>query len=110
MSYVTYVIEESSTPLAVKATADLLSALAHPVRLQILSILAGSKEEAAGAVVDRIGLPQPMISRHLAILRDAGVLAATKSGRHRNYRIARPEVVAFAKYLNQALIEERQIA
>lgn len=96
----------SATPLAVKSTADLLSALAHPVRLQILSLLATHREEAAGAVVDRIGLPQPMVSRHLAILRRAGVLAATRDGRNRNYRIARPEVAAFAKYLNQALLEE----
>lgn len=101
-------MEIAATPLAVKSTADLLSALAHPVRLQILSLLAAHREEPAGAVVDRIGLPQPMVSRHLAILRRAGVLAATRDGRHRNYRIARPEVAAFARYLNQALLEERE--
>jgi DNA-binding transcriptional ArsR family regulator len=95
------------TPIAIREHANLLAALAHPIRLQIVAALAGDEERTAGSVVDELGLPQPMVSRHLAILRRAGVLSAVRDGRQRDYRIARPEVTALIRLLDGADNEEQ---
>lgn len=40
------------------------------------------------AIVDSLGLAQPVVSRHLAILRNEGVVTVAASGRERVYRLA----------------------
>jgi ArsR family transcriptional regulator len=95
-----------ATSLRIREQADLLAALAHPIRLQILTALASSEDRPAGSVVEELGLPQPMVSRHLAVLRRAGVLSAVRDGRQREYRIARPEVTALIQMLDDATKKE----
>jgi DNA-binding transcriptional ArsR family regulator len=59
--------------------AELCSALAEPTRLLILYILA---EEPCNVSVltQKLAIPQPSISRHLRILRDGGLVRATRQG------------------------------
>ncbi|MBI2567398.1 MAG: helix-turn-helix transcriptional regulator [Candidatus Schekmanbacteria bacterium] len=72
-----------------RGAADLLAALAHPLRLRIVDgLLRG--DCCVTNMVDCLGLPQPIVSRHLAILRNAGVLAVTRAGRKRSYRVVHP--------------------
>lgn len=73
--------------------AALLDALAHPVRLRIVAGLL-SGECNVGSMVECLGLPQAFVSRHLAILRRAGVLTVERHGRLRQYRVADPRVAA----------------
>ncbi len=54
-------------------------ALADQQRLRILSILMDG-EICVGDLVDVLGSPQPTVSRHLAVLRDAGLVVARKHG------------------------------
>jgi ArsR family transcriptional regulator len=49
-------------------------AFGDPTRLRILTLLS-SKEMTVGDIVAAVGLSQPAISRHLAILREAGILS-----------------------------------
>jgi len=82
-----------ATPLDVKRAADLLAALAHPIRLQIVDgLLAGQAD--VGAMVACLGHPQALISRHLQVLRAAGVVLGVREGRHRHYRVVRRREVA----------------
>jgi DNA-binding transcriptional ArsR family regulator len=69
----------------------LLAALAHPVRLRILAGLL-SGDCCVGTMVQCLGLPQPLVSRHLAVLRDAGIVVAEVEGRRRQYRVVDPRV------------------
>ncbi|MDY6998393.1 MAG: metalloregulator ArsR/SmtB family transcription factor [Actinomycetota bacterium] len=65
---------------------DLLRALAAPVRIAIVLQL----REAARCVhelVDALGLPQPLVSQHLRILKAAGVVEGERSGREVLYRL-----------------------
>jgi DNA-binding transcriptional ArsR family regulator len=72
-----------------ESAAALLAALSHPVRLRIVEgLLRG--ECCVGTIVGCLDLPQPLVSRHLAVLRDAGVLLAEADGRKRNYRVVDP--------------------
>jgi ArsR family transcriptional regulator len=54
-------------------TAALLGAIAHPKRLAIVAALA-RRELCVCEIVDALGLPQPLVSHHLAALRGAGVV------------------------------------
>jgi len=73
------------------AVADLMQALGHPVRLRIVEGLL-SGDCCVGTMVDCLDLPQPLISRHLAVLRAAGIVTAEADGRRRHYRVADPRV------------------
>lgn len=61
--------------LVFKIKADFLRSLAHPVRLEILERLRGG-EASVGRMVQELGVEQSGISKHLAILRQAGLVAA----------------------------------
>ena len=72
-----------------EAAADLLAALGHPVRLRIIAgLLDGSC--CVGPMTECLGLPQPIVSKHLAILREAGLVEATVDGRQRRYTVSHP--------------------
>lgn len=84
--------------------ASLFEALAHPVRLRIVCGLLGGGC-CVGSMVDCLGLPQAYVSRHLAILREAGVVRATADGRSRTYEVVHPLVPSLV-----ALLQPKAIA
>ena len=68
-----------------------LAALASPVRREILSLI-WDRELSAGEIAAAFPVTKPTISQHLAVLREAGLAAATAVGTSRRYR-ARPEAL-----------------
>jgi len=60
--------------------ARLFQALGDPTRLAILEIL-GESERTVGDLVRALDAPQPKISQHLKVLRDAGIVTCRKDGR-----------------------------
>ena len=78
--------------------ARLFQALGDPTRLAILRVL-GEKERTVGELVRTLDAPQPKISQHLKVLRDAGIVTSRKDGREIWYRQDRgkiPEGLSFA--------------
>ncbi|HEV8462702.1 MAG TPA: metalloregulator ArsR/SmtB family transcription factor [Gaiellaceae bacterium] len=69
-----------------------LQALAEPRRLAILELLREG-ERPVGELVARLGLSQPLVSKHLRVLKDAGLVDARTDAQRRFYRI-RPEPLA----------------
>jgi len=69
-----------------------LQVLAEPRRLAILEVLRDG-EQPVGELVDRLGASQPAVSKHLRILREAGLVEARVDAQRRLYRI-RPEPLA----------------
>jgi ArsR family transcriptional regulator, arsenate/arsenite/antimonite-responsive transcriptional repressor len=67
-------------------------ALSDPIRLEILSYLANG-EKCVCDIVPHLNLIQPLISRHLKILRDAGILRCRKDGTKRMYSIVEPRIL-----------------
>ena len=67
-------------------SGDLLRALAAPVRIAIVLQLCQSAC-CVHELVDALGVPQPLVSQHLRILKAAGVVAGTRSGREVVYRL-----------------------
>ena len=72
--------------------AEVLKTLANPRRLEILHRLAGGPLEV-GRLADGLGLSQPNVSQHLAVLRTAGVVDAERNGREVRYRLSDPDVM-----------------
>jgi ArsR family transcriptional regulator, zinc-responsive transcriptional repressor len=66
---------------------ELLRALAAPVRIAIVLQLRES-QRCVHELVDALGVPQPLVSQHLKILKAAGVVAGERSGREVLYRLA----------------------
>ena len=69
------------------AAGELLRALAAPVRIAIVLQLRQS-QRCVHELVDALGVPQPLVSQHLKILKAAGVVAGERSGREVLYRLA----------------------
>ena len=63
--------------------------IAEPSRRAILSLLASS-ERSVGEIERKLRIPQPTISKHLRVLREAGFVEATVHAQRRLYRL-RPE-------------------
>ncbi len=72
--------------------ADILRTLASPRRLEILHRLAAGPCEV-GRLADELGLSQPNVSQHLAVLRASGLVEADRDGREVRYRLTDPEVM-----------------
>jgi len=63
--------------------------IVEPNRRAILGLLAVS-EQSVGELESRLRLPQPTVSKHLRVLREAGFVEARVDAQHRRYRL-RPE-------------------
>src|SRR5947207_14510789 len=60
--------------------------IAEPNRRAILSLLASS-ERSVGELEDRLRMPQPSVSKHLRVLREAGFVESTVDAQRRLYRL-----------------------
>jgi DNA-binding transcriptional ArsR family regulator len=67
-------------------TADAFNAVAEPRRRQILDVLAGG-ERPVNDLVAELGLAQPLVSKHLRVLREVGLVEVRDEGRQRIYRL-----------------------
>src|SRR5438874_6861598 len=67
-------------------TLDPCNAVAEPKRRQVLETLAYG-EMPVSDLVGRLGGPQPMVSKHLGVLKAVGLVTARRDGRQRLYRV-----------------------
>jgi DNA-binding transcriptional ArsR family regulator len=69
------------------ATSDVFIAIADPRRRQIIDLLSRRRELSVGAIGLALGLLQPAVSKHLGVLREAGIVSVKKLGRSRVYEL-----------------------
>jgi DNA-binding transcriptional ArsR family regulator len=72
--------------------ADIFGVIADATRRDILRLLLDADGSENGGVsvtqmVQRLGVSQPTVSKHLKVLRDAGMVAVREDGQHRYYRL-----------------------
>lgn len=77
-------------------------ALADNTRLRLLNLM-GGQEICVCYLVEILGGPQPKISRHLAYLRSAGIVAARREGKWMHYRVVMPPHIGASQILKQTL-------
>lgn len=81
---------------------QLFRALADPTRLRLLNLMSG-REICVCYFIEVIGVPQSKISRHLAYLRRAGLVAARREGKWMHYRLTVPRESHAASILQTTL-------
>ena len=94
--------EISSAPTESELLAKYFRVLADPSRLRILEALEAEGELAVGDLVERLDLPQPSVSNHLACLRWCGFVTTRREHRTVYNRIADRKVsrvIALAREL-----------
>ena len=73
----------------IKRVENVFEIIAEPNRRAILNLLVSS-QQSVGEIECRLGMPQPTVSKHLRVLREAGFVESTVDAQRRLYRL-RPE-------------------
>jgi DNA-binding transcriptional ArsR family regulator len=82
------------------AQVDVFAAIAHPARRRILDLLAGG-ERPVNEIAGQFAMSRPAVSQHLRALLDAGLLAETRHGRQRRYRLAPGRLAEVSAWLSR---------
>ncbi|MEV4070327.1 helix-turn-helix domain-containing protein [Nonomuraea fuscirosea] len=90
-------------PVTLETITLRLEALAHPVRLRLLRTLARGPH-TTGELAHAWELTPPEVSRHLAVLRRAGLLTTQRHGRHVRYSVNLPDLTALGADLLTAVL------
>lgn len=95
-------IPSRTSRVAAPTVADLdalFKAFADPTRLRVLNLLAAG-ELCVCDIVEILDLPQPTVSRHLAVLRDARLVEVTREWKFAHYRLAEPGAPVHRNLIN----------
>ncbi len=88
-SFLLYVLTSICTIRYINRVESVFEVIAEPNRRAILSLLVSS-QQSVGEIERQLGMPQPTVSKHLRVLRDAGFVESTVDAQRRLYRL-RPE-------------------
>lgn len=84
--------------------AEVCSGLADPKRLMILDALRDG-ERSVNDLCRALGLAQPNVSQHLAVLRERGLATVRREGRHVMYAVASPKIIQAMDLLREVMSE-----
>lgn len=84
--------------------AEICSALASPVRLQILELLSG-KEKTSMELLGVLKIPKANLSQHLTVLKDAGIITSRKEGQFQYMSLGIPKIKEACSIVRSVLIE-----
>lgn len=85
--------------------AEICSALANPVRLQILDLLADG-EKTSSQLLEDLKVPKANLSQHLTVLKDAGIVQSRKEGLFQYMSLAFPKIKEACSLVRSLLIEK----
>ena len=83
--------------------AEVLKTLSNPRRLEIIHLLADGPREVT-RLAEEMGISQPNVSQHLALMRSAGVVEAERDGREVRYRLSDPEIIVACETMRGVLV------
>ena len=95
------VVGQVITPAEAETLATSLKAVADPVRLRLISLVAAHADAEACVcdLTDPVGLSQPTVSHHLKVLVDAGIFTREQRGRWAYYRLVPDTLSSIARLL-----------
>jgi ArsR family transcriptional regulator len=93
------------TQSAFEIQAKLCQAMGHAIRLEIVYILR-DEPKRVGDLVEILDLPQPTVSRHVSILRNAGILTQLRGQGGLFYQIANPKILNVCDLMREVLTEQ----
>lgn len=83
-----------------RTTFDPFNAVAEPKRRAIIEALIG-KELTVNDIVEVMGWNQPMVSKHLGVLKQVGLVSEKKEGRHRAYKVNADQLKPIQEWVGQ---------
>jgi DNA-binding transcriptional ArsR family regulator len=83
----------ASDPERAEGVSQILKALAHPVRIRLVSLLVHEGELHVNGMAERLGAPQSIISQHLRILRMQHLVKVSRREGYAWYQLAEPKLV-----------------
>ncbi|APT85186.1 hypothetical protein CAQU_09005 [Corynebacterium aquilae DSM 44791] len=86
--------------------AELIHALHSPLRLKIVHLLA-EQDMCVHEIVEILGANQPLVSQHLKVLKDAGVVDAERQGREQLYTLTCPASLKIMRTALSATCSDR---
>lgn len=86
--------------MSVEAAGDPFNALGDPYRRSIVELL-GSGGRSVREIADQLPISRPAVSRHLRLLKDAGLVVEEARGTQRIYRLHDEGIAAVQAYLNR---------
>lgn len=95
------------SPLALELIAARFRALSEPMRLRLLNLLMAG-EQTVGQLVEAVGSSQANVSKHLSVLREAGMIAMRKEGLSSYCFIADPIVNELCELMCSRLRDEME--
>lgn len=84
----------------INESAEIFKALSHPVRLKIVCGLLKKEVCNVNSLAEGLKLPQPTVSQHLNILKNAGIISGSRKGTSICYCVNNKEIRAIIKKLN----------
>ena len=84
----------------IKSMESVFEIIAEPNRRAILTLLVSS-QQSVGEIERQLRMPQPTVSKHLRVLRDAGFVESTVDAQRRLYRLKPEPFQEFAAWLDQ---------
>lgn len=82
--------------------SDVFDVLADSTRRDIVDLLRSGSEMSVGQLVETLGMTQPTVSKHLKVLRDAGIVVVREEGQHRYYRFDENSLADVSAWLGGA--------
>ncbi len=86
--------------------ANMLKAIAHPMRIAILKQLEGGKKLTVTEIHEYLGIEQSTTSHHLGILKDKGVLCSRREGKNTYYYLKHHVLSQIIDCLQRCTCEE----
>ncbi len=83
------------------AATNLLKGVAHPIRLAIMELLKGHDGLCVTDIYEKIGVEQAVVSQHLKILKDRGILGSRKEGKNCFYFIKNEKFNKLLDYIEE---------
>jgi DNA-binding transcriptional ArsR family regulator len=81
--------------------ANMLRAIAHPMRIAILNYLEDGNKKTVTEIHEKLGIEQSTASHHLGILRDKGVLISVREGKNSYYSIRHNKLITLIECINK---------
>ena len=102
-------VHKEPTEPQLASAADTFALLASQARLHLVWLMTHGRHDV-GALAERVGLSLPTTSQHLSRLRLAGIVAATREGRHAFYEVRDPHVVGLVEQIFEHIAPDGTLA
>jgi DNA-binding transcriptional ArsR family regulator len=94
-------------PCEAPVAAEMFKALAHPLRLRIISLLSRGKMHVTG-LAEQLEVSQAIVSQQLRVLRSSNLVAAETEGGHAYYRIIEPHLYDMLQCLGRCMASRNE--